>query len=227
LFRNDLSLVTRPMRVHAGYCAMGTGVFEPRASILHLDPLLRSDEERAKKIETYAKFGGPGVTDVLYPTLAGRVSDTAAVLVPRAERPRLASVRHEEICPVRPWDAKPGWRAEVRVDMPRTRSAQTPLFAQVEAQNTGKLTWLRNPDRWPKLNLGYHLRDGEGRMTQFDTQRFAVSGRVAPGQIARWICEIMPLAVGDHVLEWDLVSEGECWFADCGSPTTMTTLRVS
>jgi hypothetical protein len=85
---------------------------------------------------------------------------------------------------------------------------------------------MRNPDRWPVLNLGYHLRDGSGRMVQFDAQRFPVLDRAAPGQITRWICEIAPLDQGDHVLEWDLVSEGECWFADCGSPTTATTLRV-
>ena len=50
---------------------------------------------------------------------------------------------------------------------------------------------------------------------------------VDPGEPARFYAEaIAPDEQGDYILEWDLVSEGECWFSECGSMPARTALRV-
>ena len=228
LFRNDASIVYRPMRVHAGYLAMGLGVFEPRASILHLEPLLRTPADRVRKVARYASFGNSGVADEFYASLAGRATAPTASphAAPATELPLGASNQPTELLAVRPWDESPPWRAHITVAMPSRAPAGSRVFAVVTAQNTGGLRWQQGSTGWPVLNLGYHLKDGAGGTLRFDAGRFLVSGAVAPGGHTRWLCEIEPLAAGNYQLEWDLVSEGECWFASCGSPTTTSQLHI-
>ena len=50
---------------------------------------------------------------------------------------------------------------------------------------------------------------------------------VEPGESARFLLDFLaPGDPGEYVIEWDLVSEGECWFADCGGGTARALLRV-
>ena len=64
-------------------------------------------------------------------------------------------------------------------------------------------------------------------MIERDMVRCPVTQFVSPGATALFLYTLnAPLSAGQYVLEFDLVSEGECWFADCGSATASGTLDV-
>jgi hypothetical protein len=75
--------------------------------------------------------------------------------------------------------------------------------------------------------LSFHLRRANGEVVRFDGDRFPLPRVVEPGDTATFLINLVaPEETGEYVFEWDVVSEGECWFAGCGSQTVQTMLRV-
>jgi len=101
------------------------------------------------------------------------------------------------------------------------------LIAEVTAHNTGIVAGTPAADRWPLLHLGTHLRRDDGEAIIWDGPRTPVPRFVAPGQVVTFICHFQaPENPGRYIVEWDLVSEHECWFASCGSTVLRTPLEV-
>ena len=81
--------------------------------------------------------------------------------------------------------------------------------------------------RWPKLHLSYHLLDASGCDVKRENARARLPYPVAIGKDATFLLtDHGPVEPGEYLLEWDMVSDGECWFADCGSKPLRTHLRV-
>jgi len=112
--------------------------------------------------------------------------------------------------------------------MPRCARAGEVLLARIHAQNSGSLAWAPfSGGRSAQIQLGYHLFDCNGSMLQWDFPRFPMMRFVPPGDTAVFLCTFWaPAMPGDYLLEWDLVSESECWFGDCGGKVVRTPLAV-
>jgi hypothetical protein len=229
LFRNDRSIVWKPPAVHTGYRVMGTGAFEDRSAILHYEPILRTPQERSAKIARYRALGSSAECEAFYRTSAGPTP--VRLEVPALEgngsglpaAPRV----HAEPIPFEATGALPPWRHRIAVRAPPSVSPGNPFLAELLAENPGPLAWLPPGRDWPHLNASYHLYAGDGRLLRWDGERFPVPRIVCPGERARILCSVVaPAAPGDYVLEWDLVSEGECWFAQCGSAPARQALSV-
>jgi hypothetical protein len=229
LFRNDPALVWKPPRPHSGYHVQGQGRYEPRSSILHFEPLLCGDAERRRKIDSYRRAGTHSAADELdrfsaeFPRHAARLR-VAAERRPRAAPARIhPDVRELEVALLPPWQS-----VIHHVSMPAVVSAGSTVTGTVTVRNTGKLAW------WPKcggrsaaVSLGFHLLNWRGKMLQRNGGGFSLPGGVRPGEEVRVpVRFIAPAKRGDYYLEWDMLSQGECWFAQCGSAVRRTALRV-
>jgi hypothetical protein len=229
LFRNDPRRVWHPGVVHSGYRVMGAGCREDRTSILHYEAVVLDPEEREAKVEYYRRHGSQGRSEAMYGPTRGRerrrVAPGPAATSPGRAAPRAGRVI-TGVLPVPPAPARPPWRASLDVEMAREAVAGASVLADVTARNTGRLAW--EPfGAWPLLHLSYHVRRPDGEVVRRDGERFNVPRAVEPGESARFLLDFpAPGDPGEYVIEWDLVSEGECWFADCGSETARAFLRV-
>ncbi len=119
------------------------------------------------------------------------------------------------------------WRAELAVEMPEVLPAGQTVGACVIATNVGRLTWYPHLGKWPRLALGYHVHDRSGRTRIWDGARTPLGRPVPPGErIALSGRFQAPEEPGEYQVEWDVVSEGECWFGLRGSKTAATPIRV-
>jgi len=230
LFRNDRSLIWKPDYIHSQYYVQGAGHFEERTSILHFELVYNTDATRARKFDMYRQASGPSCfeyysppADTLRrPTLLRRqtmrrASDVKAILHP--------AIR--DLTPV----GLPPWKASfLTIDMPTTAKAGMALIAEITVMNSGVLAWSRRNstnNNWPILQLGNHLLDDKGQMLEFDRDRVEVPRFVRPGDQITFICGLQaPSSPGSYILEWDMVSEQECWFAACGSIVGRTSLEI-
>jgi hypothetical protein len=102
------------------------------------------------------------------------------------------------------------------------------VLAEVSARNTGRLEWTPPLGWWPQLHLSYHLLDAAGTLVRWDNERFPMPRVVAPGESVRFLFTFRaPDEPGAHLFEWDLLSEGDCWFAECGSRPARAALVTS
>jgi hypothetical protein len=77
------------------------------------------------------------------------------------------------------------------------------------------------------LNRGCHLLDAAGSMVDLDFHRVEMPRQVRPGEQVTFVFALQaPTAPGRFILEWDTVSEQECWFAQCGSEVARSPLEV-
>jgi hypothetical protein len=68
-----------------------------------------------------------------------------------------------------------------------------------------------------KVSLSYHIRKFSGEMVVWDGARGQLPGDIAPfTQVSVPITVPVPQAVGEYVIEWDLVLEGVAWFSTTG-----------
>lgn len=230
MFRNDRSLVWKPDYVHSQYYVQGTGHFEERTSILHFELVNNTDATRARKLEMYRRTSGPS-TEELYSPPADAPRRPAAL---RQLAMREARVVKPIVHPtVRDLEAVglPPWKADfLRIDMPATARAGEALVAEVTVMNTGVLAWSRpssTNNGWPTLHLGSHLLDANGETLEFDRDRIGLPRFVRPGDPVTFMFNLRaPPLPGSYILEWDMVSENECWFAACGSAPGRTALEV-
>jgi hypothetical protein len=224
LFRNDATLVWKPPQPHSGYRVQGPGLFEGRAGILHFEPILCTGELRQKKLATYRETGGVPAAEIYYSTPPENVRRHAKPreAVAPASRPPLRRV-HPGV--EMPPPATPLWQSHIlHVDLAPLAHPGEILPVTVLALNTGRLTWAPfYMGRSAQIRVGSHLYNEQGEMLQWDLSRLEVGTYTRPGEIATFLGSVeAPAAPGRYLLEWDLVSECECWFAELGS----TTLRM-
>ena len=229
LFRNDRRIVWNPPGVHSGYRVEGVGCFETRASILHYEPLWCSPEWKLKKLEVYRDWGSKGEAEEYYfipETAQRKPAKVRGVLRPRADAPR--RVIHPDVRDAAPVTYPPWSATFIRWRIPQTGPSGATLTAEVLVRNSGRLAWCPPHSGWPTLQVGFHVLDDEGRVLRWDGDRTPVPRFVEPDEEALIIATFQaPPLPGDYTIEWDLVSEGECWFAECGSPTLKTPFHVT
>ena len=231
LFRNDKALVWKPARPHSGYSVQGPGYYEIGASILHFEPIVRDPQFRDRKRKHYRELGADAREDDQFNFGA----DTPRASAGTGPRPRLtararaaarvvARTVHHTTTPSAPWKS-----TIERVDLPGSARAGEPLIAEVCATNSGRVAWTPfYGGRSAEIQLGYHLLDAEGELIQWDLPRCPVLTFVGPGESATFLYSIdAPAAAGRYLLEFDFVSEFECWFATCGSSTLQVSLTVT
>ena len=230
LFRNDRRRVWHPGIVHSGYRVMGAGCREDRVAILHYEPVTLTAQERASKVQYYDAHGSQGRSDNVYlsaPSSAAdaRVTSAIARAPGDADRPRTHRVV-PGVLAVPPAPQLPPWGMALDVAMGAEATSGAPMLAEVVARNTGVLAW-ESGGTWPHVNLSSHLLRASGEVVSWDGERFPLPRIVEPGESARFLVTMpAPRDAGAYIIEWDMVSEGECWFAQCGSQVVRSPVRV-
>jgi hypothetical protein len=226
LFRNDRTLVWKPARPHSGYRAQGPGAFETRADILHYEQVQCDPAERARKLESYRRIIGSAVANDMYHPPDGLPRRPFRPRTRTGDRPGLGRFLEGTREPTGPYWAP--WGATfVGIDMPREAAAGVPFLALVTVRNSGDMAWHPVGRRGGGLHLAHHLLSADGRMLAWDGPRYSVPRVVPPGGEAEFTCEVRaPAEPGDYLFEWDMVSEGECWFSEGGSSVARSELRV-
>ena len=100
----------------------------------------------------------------------------------------------------------------------------------LDVNNRGAFTWDSSLEREPVF-LSWHILNENGDVIRFENPRVAFSAPVSPGESACVAARISPsddgLPAGRYIFEFDLVREGEAWFADRGSATSRVQVEVS
>ncbi len=228
LFRNMRSLVWKPPRYHTGYFVAGCGRIENRCAVLHLENLWCTPERRKDKRLEYHRGGGmQSDADDYYKPRKGELR--AFAMPPdstgfrRRASPRIDAQTHAlAVSAFPPW----GCRFD-EVDMPRTVLAGQLFAVDITLTNTGKMAWFSATSHWPVLSVVARFHAADTAQAPFDGGRLAISGQVLPGESVRlngWIRA--PECTGPHVVSWDMLSENECWFAQCGNEPFEVPLTV-
>jgi hypothetical protein len=229
MVRNDRRLVFHPASAHSGFRVVGSPCYETRTSILHFEHVLLTEEERGRKVFDRRDRAGGWEYEEYYASIPPSVlADAPAPTPPNGDAaPSKRRARAVEGVILAPTDVLPPWRATLRVALPdRVRPGET-TFATVTAENTGALRWVPPGDLWPRLYFSYHLFDVQGKVVLWDGDRTPVGRIVDPGDDAEFLVLFRaPESPGTYDVEWDMVSEGECWFAETGSLPIRTTLVV-
>lgn len=121
--------------------------------------------------------------------------------------------------------------AELQVTLPKGSAYASgqpiPIVASVR-NNTG-CYWLPGPEPIGGVNLACHVLNIKSNELRSDDFRFPLKperGIVEPGERVLLHAEISGLSPGEFEVEFDLVSEQVCWFAENGSNTCRFKLVV-
>ena len=224
LFINDPSIIWKPPRYHTGYWVAGPGAVENRVAILHYEPLWCDPADRARKMAAYRNGGGNGAAEDFYENLAGELRPFTPPFAPPAPVPKAPCIDPQtHALAVSAW---PSWGCRFdALDVATHARPGQRLPVIIHLTNTGGMSWWRSEKTWPMLAATYRIVSGN--TAQPEGWRTPISGIVRPGeQICLTGTIQAPDEPGNYVLEWDVVSEFECWFAQCGSTTVRTTLSV-
>ena len=105
---------------------------------------------------------------------------------------------------------------EVQLRENRVR-AGTPFAARVTTQNTGLAVWLPTSAGAGAVHLGCHLLDVAGKVIDPDYCRCLLTPgtgtSILPGDRVTMEAQIPSPQQGRYVIEFDLVAEEVCWFA--------------
>jgi ubiquinone/menaquinone biosynthesis C-methylase UbiE len=117
------------------------------------------------------------------------------------------------------------WAAELTVeDAMRTMVASTTRTIRVGVLNRSDAPWS---DRLP-LNVGNHWSTPRGAVVVRDDGRGRVGVELQPGEATDTTITITaPDRAGRYLLQFDLVVEGQAWFADKGSSLLTIPMRVT
>jgi len=122
----------------------------------------------------------------------------------------------------------PHWGVRLDPRMPKALSAGEHVRVEVLCVNEGSRTWTLPRPEGPHLALAYHVRGRDGAMLLWDGERTKLTATVPPGGELRIQADFTaPDTAGDYYVEWDMVSEYECWFHETGCATASTPLRVT
>lgn len=120
------------------------------------------------------------------------------------------------------------WGARLDPRMPAVVEPGESVRVEVVCTNEGSRRWTLPRPAGCRLALSYHVRDQHGLASEWDGARTPLRRAVAPGDQTVLLANFTAPAVpGDYFIEWDMVSEGECWFGDAGSLTAVVAFRVS
>jgi hypothetical protein len=231
LFRNDASLVSKPTFAHSGYYVQGHSQIETRVAIHHFEPVLLSDEGRARKLASYREAGSLRETESQY-SIATDTPRASAVPRKRSaprRRDRERAQIESQVIDARPARSPPWGGRVLQIEMPARLHAGKDFFAEVTALNTGKQAWT--PGNWskraPMVRVSFHVLTAEGALAQWENARAGVTHLVRPGEsVTIFFVGRAPLVPGNYIFEWDFISEHEIWFAAVGSATHRTAIEV-
>jgi hypothetical protein len=102
------------------------------------------------------------------------------------------------------------------------------LRTSLRLRNAGTAQWAAGGEH--PVHLAYHWFTEKGRLTEpWDTFRFQLPANVASGQSVDLsdIAFNTPPVVGNYILRWDLVAEGEVWFFRRGAAPLEVQVEVS
>jgi len=234
MFRNDRSLVWKPPQAHSMYQVQGPGHYDARTCIVHFEPVWCSPERRRAKLDGYRNAGALMHSEEYYTIGEDALRRPVQLRPLRAGAPRRwagavhAEIREPAVRQFPPWGA-----TFLDVDVPEVAAPGETLVARVTLRNTGAMAWTQTYAQWPAaawplLRLGYLVYHLDGTpAAPHDGARIALAHFVAPGDEVTFIDHITaPETPGEYVFAWDMVSEGYCWFSQCGSAVHRRRLSV-
>lgn len=229
LVRNDPTRVWKPRAVHSGLWVIGPGAREHRTAILHYEWIDRSASEREAKLRSYRARGQDDANEIFY-TLPPGAPLRSIEPPPLRGQGRIRGTAHSD-ADTDQLDERPdfpGWAATVEVDVPQTAVAGERIVLTGRARNDGTLRWVPPSASgfWPRLGLGVRTVLADGTLADRGV-RAAVGREVPPGGTAHFefVFEV-PADAGEHIHEWQMVSELEYWFTELGSRPVRTRLTV-
>jgi hypothetical protein len=123
-----------------------------------------------------------------------------------------------------------GLLAELQIEAVSTSvKSGEPLLLNVTVRNIGTTAWLPSDARVGAVRFGAHLFDVAGKLINLDYFRQNLpdnAQQIMPGETSEFVAEVPMPSTGRHVLQFDLVSEGVCWFQHNGSQTVTLTVEV-
>jgi len=124
-----------------------------------------------------------------------------------------------------------GLSAQLEVELKSTRiEHERNILARVKIINTGEAIWLPTSSPKGPVHLGTHLFAAEGKLINLDYSRHKLTageGRpIFPGELLFLDIAVPAPDCGRYILEFDLVSEGVCWFGQFGSETVRIPIEV-
>ncbi len=159
--------------------------------------------------------------------LAGAVGKARELIAGVASVLELAAIANGQAWP-RSSMEEPRWGARLNPRMPAVIEPGEAVRVEVVCKNEGTRRWTPTRPAGCRLNLSYHVRDHQGLVLERNGDRTPLRTSVGPGDQAVLLANFTAPAVpGDYFVEWDMVSEGECWFGDAGSLTATVPVRVS
>jgi hypothetical protein len=217
-------------QVHCHYQVMGPGCFENRTALIHYERLYITEEQRQAKLARYRANNPNSMYDGYYASSAGCPIVPLELAPPPVRPPRVKQSKVQvrgEVHKVGGRSILPTWGASLAVEMPTDLWPGQQVHVDVQGVNQGWLFWQPVSGRWPDLYLSYHLRESGGGMILANGERTPVGQVVGPGEKCRFLASFTaPVGPGQYLVEWDMVSEFECWFAECMSKTTTVPVRV-
>jgi len=227
LLRNDPALVWKPPRYHSGYLVAGPGAEEARCAILHYEPVICPPELLEQKLKAYRAGGSNGQAEEFYGEKIGEQRSFQPLPPFSSAKP----IRQRIDLEVQSLTIQkfPAWGCKfLDIDFQRTVTPSQPVVVVLKVMNTGQMTWLpRQGLRWPMLGVAFHIKSDSGTLIDFEGARTEINSRVLPNETTTVLGSFTaPAKPGRYVLTWDMVSEFECWFEQCGSATVDTPLVV-
>jgi predicted O-methyltransferase YrrM len=121
--------------------------------------------------------------------------------------------------------------ANLQVQLRETTVAEgTALSAHVTAENSGRAVWLPTSAGHGAVHLGCHLLSPAGKNLNSDFCRCVLTSAagisVLPGDCLTLEAHVPSPHKGRYILEFDLVAEGVCWFAQQGARTVRIPIEV-
>jgi phosphoglycerol transferase MdoB-like AlkP superfamily enzyme len=99
----------------------------------------------------------------------------------------------------------------VEVRAPRLLTSSHGRVARVVVRNDGTRVWSGDGS----FSMAYHWLSSNGRILVWEGRRAAVDAPVKPGETIALEVEVTPpTSAGRVLLQWDMVEEGVCWFAE-------------
>ncbi|HLJ47666.1 MAG TPA: class I SAM-dependent methyltransferase [Bryobacteraceae bacterium] len=196
--------------------AQKAGFHQVELALLSLQPLRVSLPE----YNAFLRQGGRS------PIAAEVVSNTLAI----ARANRLFFLHKEQLPKNSSLTGKP-LTVDLNVTLKETsHTAFQPILATVTVKNNSAFVWLPGAIRFGGVNLGCHLRNlGSGEVV-WDFFRSSLSHEerfIQPGEELTLDVKLSGLAPGEYEMEFDLVSEHVCWFAEHGSRTSRVIINCS
>jgi hypothetical protein len=225
--RNDSTLVWKPPRYHSGMLVAGPGAREPRFAILHYEPIFCSPEMRERKLKVYKAGGGSTTNEIFYGEKTGeRKSFIPPIPLPAVTPPKQRIDTDVKRLHVQQF---PSWGCKfLSIDFPQRVTASQTVVVTLQVRNMGSMAWYPQLNNWPILKIAFHIKSPTGDMIKWEGTRIDLSSLVLPNETTTVLgFFIAPSIPGTYILEWDMVSEYECWFEQCGSTTTDTPLVVT